>query len=53
MMPRIRLKNPEADEEVSREDAYSILTLLEQFVNVLYVTPALAAAMKEKRDGSN
>ena len=46
-------KKPEEDEEVSCEDAHGILTLLEQFVNVLYVTPALATEMKEKRDGQD
>jgi len=37
------------NEEVSKEDAEDILKLAEQFLNVIYVTPAIALEMKRKR----
>ena len=38
------------DEVVSKEDAEDIIQLLEQFIEVLYITPALAQDRKTKRE---
>lgn len=40
------------DEIISREDAEDILTLLEKFIDVLYVAPALAEERRQKRGSS-
>lgn len=37
------------DEIVTRDDAEDILNLLENFIDVLYIAPALAAERREKR----
>lgn len=46
-------EKPEEDENVSREDAEDMLGLLKQFVNVLYVAPALAEERRQKRSNSS
>ena len=47
------LRDITKDNPVSREDAEDILTLLEQFIEVLYITPALAEERKAKRNNIN
>ncbi len=42
-------KDPNKEEKISREDAEDVLTLLEKFVEVLYIAPALAAERRAKR----
>ena len=39
-------------EPVGKDDAEAVLKLAEQFLNVIYVTPALAQATNEKRGKS-
>jgi hypothetical protein len=41
--------DPKNDEKISRDDAEEILTLLEKFIDVLYIAPALAAERRAKR----
>ena len=45
-------EDTEKDTPVSAEDAEDILTLLEQFIEVLYITPALAEERQKKRKNS-
>jgi len=40
------------DEVVTREDADDILTLLEKFVDVLYIAPALADERRQRRNNN-
>lgn len=42
-------QNPKGEGKISREDAEEILTLLEKFIDVLYIAPALAAERRAKR----
>jgi len=43
-------KKIEDDEPVSKDDAEDVLLLLEKFIDVLYIAPALAAERKAKRE---
>lgn len=47
------LKNLVKDENITKDDAEDILSLLEQFINVLYIAPALAEERKQKRNKPN
>ena len=43
-------KDISKDDTVTRKDAEDILTLLEKFIEVLYITPALAREMRQRRN---
>lgn len=45
-------KDISKDEAVTREDADDILILLEQLINVLYITPALAKEKRQRRNNN-